>query len=104
MILDERQLLEDAARAAGNSYPWYEAHGGQMHAWNPLNDDGDALRLAVKLHLDVNTGEGNSSASWYPHRNCDISEPHDGDPGAATRRAIVRAAAAIGQQMKEQQP
>lgn len=99
--MDDRQLLEDAARAAGHSYPWYEAHGGQMRAWNPLTDDGDALRLAAKLWLYVFHVHGKAHAGiqgrfwrtegWFP----------DGDQLSATRRAIVRAAAAIGQQMRE---
>ena len=55
--------------------------------WNPIDDDGDALRLAVKLGIDV--------FPWQDkHR-----DRHD--LYAATRRAIVRAAAEIGRQMQE---
>lgn len=99
--MDDRQLLEDAARAAGHSYPWHEAHGGQMRAWNPLTDDGDALRLAAKLCLLVDIGDefvladANNMEQTVQHVNW--------DRGGATRRAIVRAAAAIGRQMREQQ-
>jgi hypothetical protein len=68
--------------------------------WNPLDDDGDALRLAVKLGI----GAQSYAALGYSHAGAEsvmgsvvIKEPHNGtDPHAATRRAIVRAAAAIG--------
>lgn len=53
--------------------------------WNPLDDDGDALRLAVQLKMWTHSGMG-----------CFQNEP---DPYAATRRAIVRAAAEIGRNM-----
>lgn len=65
--------------------------------WNPLDDDGDALRLAVKLAAKIShttdsvlvsiDGIVRSVRSYY------------GDPYAATRRAIVRAAAEIGRNM-----
>ena len=65
--------------------------GGSL--WNPLTDDGDALRLAVKLQLS-------------PEYDCDeiyvsagpdfTATENNADPYAATRRAIVRAAAEIG--------
>ena len=55
--------------------------------WNPLTDDGDALRLAVKLNIDAGNPGMRLSIDW---RKGD-------DPYAATRRAIVRAAAEIGE-------
>jgi hypothetical protein len=67
--------------------------------WNPLTDDGDALRLAVKLNLALSIEEGQS---WAHHVEVFQGSPvqHDGkDPYAATRRAIVRAAAEIGRNM-----
>lgn len=63
--------------------------------WNPLTDDGDALRLAVKLKLWLHVEEYGASArrsggAWI---GC---EAHiHGGIEAATRRAIVRAAAAL---------
>ena len=70
--------------------------------WNPLTNDGDALRLAVKLRLDTNCGEFSTACSWFPHTTeHDVVMTHNGaDPYAATRRAIVRAAAEIGKGMK----
>lgn len=68
--------------------------------WNPLTDDGDALRMAVKLHVSVLSNE---TTSWIAHGMGQVNiaeESHDGtDPYAATRRAIVRAAAAIWEAM-----
>jgi hypothetical protein len=59
-------------------------------SFNPLNDDGDALRLAVILDLQ------RVFAGGCEHGSFCYMEPFNGDPHAATRRAIVRAAAAIG--------
>ncbi len=69
-----------------------------LKRWSPLTDDGDALRLAVKLDIHVLRFENMTtaqplSADW----GCD--ERDDGDSCAATRRAIVRAAAEIGKTM-----
>lgn len=66
--------------------------------WNPLRDDGDALRLAEKLCLEV-TPAGNYTAVRRFNTNELVTaewgyDPYD--PMAATRRAITRAAAAIG--------
>lgn len=74
--------------------------------WNPLIDDGDALRLAVELNLSVFTpgGEGGDFAVASIEDGV-LSDDGDtwiqewvkgGDKMAATRRAIVCAAAEIG--------
>lgn len=87
--MTDRELLESAARAAGLPF-----------SWNPLHDDGDALRLAVKLGLAVFPPEndGDEAAVSMPGRDgAWVREPVQGDPYAATRRAIVRAAAAMEQ-------
>jgi hypothetical protein len=54
--MTDRELLEQAAKAAGaerlkGTYEngWWLDDGW----WNPLTDDGDALRLAVKLRMDM---------------------------------------------------
>ena len=76
--------------------------------WNPLIDDGDALRLAVRLGLDVCidkppvVGEPYTQAIGFIGDGKEIEdavELHNGDSYAATRRAIVRAAAEIGKSM-----
>jgi len=90
--MTDRELLELAAKAAEIEH---------IGMWNPLADDGDALRLAVKLKLDTNCKEFATACSWFPHTTKnDVVLTHDGsDPYAATRRAIVRAAAEIGKGM-----
>lgn len=65
--------------------------------WSPLLDDGDALRLAVKLQLDFYV-DGKQAGCWINNLVC-LVEDINGDTYAATRRAIVRAAAAIGEQL-----
>lgn len=121
--MNDRTLLELAARAAGIKARWFKVnqwrrldgcrlHTGQKDVfgthhrkpWNPLTDDGDALRLAVKLditigpeHPDV-VGKSLCRASWN-NRNMSLGEFGDGDKPSAYRRAIVRAAAEIGKSM-----
>jgi hypothetical protein len=102
----DRELLEMAAKAAGIEL-WHEdvfingltqkvSNNGVLR-WNPLTDDGDALRLAVKLrHFRIGLGECIGRGA-YSHIAMLESGP---DPDAATRRAIVRAAAEIGKAMK----
>ena len=100
--MTDRELLGLAAKAAGYEVlDWYgerytTTDGDHLFPWNPLTDDGDALRLAVKLRM---------MASVF---GADVRVDHGGkffneDGGssiyAATRRAIVRAAAEIGRAM-----
>jgi hypothetical protein len=89
------KLLEAAAKAEGHAYPWVLPARGGERPWNPLTDDGDALRLAVKLKMGVNFDGEKVGA------NCGRGavEVFGNDPYAATRRAIVRAAT-IGKEMK----
>jgi hypothetical protein len=75
--------------------------GAGLVIWNPLESDGDALRLSVKLDLSTScfTAAGLTivTSTNRPFTELEIEEEHDGsDPYAATRRAIVRAAAEIG--------
>lgn len=113
---DDRELLELAAKAIGvdglpfldNQYCQGALRCGYWDdlnesCWNPLTDDGDALRLAVKLEIGVQS----YSVLGYSHAGTEtikksivVKEMHNGDPYAATRRAIVRAAAEIGKEMK----
>jgi hypothetical protein len=109
----DRELLELAAKAAGLGFtvpvfgvpPFMGLRliGGAL--WNPLIDDGDALRLAVKLKMCVgvvpsNIKDGHATVALAPANPVEIGEAHADDPYAATRRAIVRAAAEIGRTMK----
>ena len=109
----DRELLELAARAAGIGL-FDDEHGETWRVyytdpnnglkrytrWNPLTDDGDALRLAVKCNLLVCVGYGSVSACLQDDGSFHRIEETKNDPYAATRRAIVRAAAEIGRNMK----
>ena len=106
----DKELLELAAKAAGiEIIQWSGRDVGQESAaimphgieWNPLTDDGDALRLAVKLGMPIQ--HGGSYVAAYAGKSVmaeQFTERHEKDPYAATRRAITRAAAAIGESMK----
>lgn len=100
--LNDTELLELAAKAAGIDVHTIEDADGVVHwdGWNPLTDDGDALRLAVKLDMKVYIGEAypyqKDCADYPPHTGCAVDEDEEPDPYAATRLAIVRAAAEIG--------
>jgi hypothetical protein len=98
--MTDRELLELAAKAAGyelepttEGYPLYISMFG---LWNPLEDDGDALRLAVKLNLRIMLWGHDIPVQVYNNRTHGADEPTGDNPYAATRRAIVRAAAEIG--------
>ena len=111
--MNDKELLTLAAKAAGIRLEWdgdpekwvptyYE--GKTYHGWNPLTDDGDALRLAVKLKLIVDIGCGYAEArdpeyDPEPIKAMEYLNDHT-DPYAATRRAIVRAASEIGRGME----
>lgn len=112
--MTDRELLEMAAKAAGINHHhidddgvwWRNSHMSEsVYKWNPLADDGDALRLAVKLNLIIGPfatyvsvaetydkpklgAQGREFVCWHHETK--------GDQLAATRRAIVRAAAEIG--------
>ena len=103
--MTDRELLDMAAKAAELTlWEYSESDEGLfihddklIKVWNPLINDGDALRLAVKLELFVAPhGRGTYVAGEIPF----LREEYDDDPYAATRRAIVRAAAEIGKGME----
>ena len=102
--MSDRELLELAAKAAGLDLTvvgdsLYFTRGGYlMRRWNPLADEGDALRLMVALHLSL-IRYALHVMVVDPNRVA-VSENYMADPAVATRRAIVRAAAEIGKGMK----
>ena len=99
------ELLELAAKAAGIKVATAHEHGLYLASakwWNPLTDDGDALRLAVALRLTIawdRFDDDDYATATPPHTHQGYDCIVDQDPCAATRRAIVRAAAAIGEAM-----
>ena len=102
--MTDRELLELAAKAAGYHWPlvWpYPSPVDVPHDWNPRTDDGDALRLAVKLGIDVmHTNIHSAKVHAMADYGVEITEDSSIDPPAAARRAIVKAAAEIGRNMK----
>ena len=96
----DRELLELSARAAGIAGSWHRKGFVTYSGWsrgifNPLTDDGDALRLAVQLEFEVSLGQFGTIIYTRHGKVEEIGE--DGcDEMALCRRAIVRAAAAIG--------
>lgn len=109
--MTDRELVELSAKAAGvemAANPFN--HGGPEGAaltsehdfFNPLGDDGDALRLAAKLKIDIewqSTGEfPEPFVEAYrrtPEGSCFCPMAHEDD----YRRVIVEVAANIGKAM-----
>jgi len=137
--MTDRELLEMAAKAASMEIDWegdraltvqmFRGHLKNWFDWNPFEDDGEALRLAVKLGLTISPypvyeqpkhsvivdvkAHSECPSSTPPLRFCAQctdpcqlkkqiaeTEPYGQDPYAATRRAIVLAAAEIGKELK----
>ena len=111
------ELLGLAAKAAdikptdGGPVVAYKTFGvwiSEHQFWNPLTDDGDALRLATILHMTVSVMK---AAPWdTPPRAAFTAaytfwcaarsdQVHGEDANAATRRAITECAAQIGKAM-----
>lgn len=107
--MNDKELLELAAKAAGIEVISDAGEKGlwikhKFLAWNPLTDDADALRLAVKLKIEIKYQAPDYRPNWTINthvRGSDIYASESGsDPYAATHRAIVRAAAEIGRGME----
>ena len=103
--MTDRELLTYAAKAAG--YTAFPGHAAQIldSGWNPLEDDGDALRLAVKLCMNCDFLGAMTGVIFINPSDEDkdghLQEgPHNGVSDLqSARRAIVRAAAEIGRAM-----
>ncbi len=109
--MNDRTLLELAARAAGYAVDCgfadcpliYGEDAGTdgPREWNPITDDGDALRLAVTRGLVVTPDRENQRtlvSNSAGHEYCAIYWDKLGEM-AATRLAITEAAAEIGKSM-----
>jgi hypothetical protein len=112
--MSDRALLELAAKAAGYAGlgSWDEKMqclwDGEGWSFDPLQDDGDALRLACKLNLkvDLNFGSGIDERPgigvWTAVDNAHFPQFWTASPDdicKAARQTIVRAAASIGESM-----
>ena len=103
----DRELLELAAKAAGiralvaptnaakhsSIYCWINK---TRKSWNPLTDDGDALRLAVRLRINLEFGPSHVYAINTKAQAFYADEESEGLLENATRNVIVRAAASMG--------
>jgi hypothetical protein len=101
--MSDRELLEAAAKAAGYWAAEFNCPANLPHKnWNPLTNSGDAFELAVKLRLTLNCSYDDVAICGQEFTQKEVFIERNGeDPLAATRRAIVRAAAAIGKEMKD---
>ena len=108
--MTDQELLELAAKAAGidfDGHSFIKRDRYSAAVWEPLHDDGDALRLAVKLGMTIATGVVSCRVK---QRKDAIEELYPVDPNnnhvpsletamPAVRRAIVNVAAEIGKNM-----
>ena len=104
-VMTDKELLELAAKAAGIEHSdkhTDEAGSLYVHAlgkmWNPLTDDGDALRLAVRLNVHIELHD-DLVRVWYANGECVELHFNPGDKQGAARRAIVLAAVEIGKSL-----
>lgn len=102
--MGDNELLELSAKAYGcegleyrygSDAFYYDDPETGRECWCPLDNDGQALKLAVKLHIDILNHESFCGAN-SGELDFIVNEDYMDDPMAATRRAIVRAAAEIG--------
>jgi hypothetical protein len=100
--MTDKELLELAAKAAEIDIFCWAGHDVGCFSpvvlpdglsWNPLTEDRDAFRLQVELEIELWFGPTYVMAGK-------VQETTTNDPFAATRRAITRAAAEIGKEMK----
>lgn len=122
---EQRRLLELAAKAIG-----FDLHinlvgasqlfkdGEYVRFWKPHDDDGDSRRLEVKLGIQVTPypiydetkhsvlarkcrlGSEDNGIGEPDTDSLEWIELYGGDPCAATRLAVLRVAAAIGERME----
>lgn len=101
--MTDREYLELAAKAAnvdvrlikrrntavceGDDYyedlpedRWYFVLKDFSQEWNPIADDGDALRLAVKCNLDIELQEDCVFVNGFEVQNHQLFEWHKDDP------------------------
>ena len=109
--LAQKDELELAAKA-GLGKTCIPNHNIDMFqkGWKPLEDDGEALRLAVKLRIEISHNHGADQQRWvsasrsgcegcYAPVSCVEDDFEEHQRASATRLAIVRAAAEIGRSM-----
>ena len=108
--MTDTELLEFAAKAAGYSFDGYTLRNNKTEfeysGWNPLEDDGDAFRLAVSLSIPFHVFYGQNTVIAYGKKTTHFPEGKDeivsftDNPIESTRRAIVLVASEVGKTMK----
>ena len=108
--MTDTERLELAARAAGYSFDGYVLRNNNTEfeyaGWNPLEDDGDAFRLAVRLSIPFHVFYGQNTVIAYGKKTTHFPEGKDeilsftDNPNESARRAIVLVASEIGKAMK----
>lgn len=101
---NKKHMLLMAAKASGISHDGagFISESGLPINWNPLDDDGDALRLAVNLGMDISpnaNGDNGPFATAYDGKWGISSVLRTDDKYADMRMAITEAAASIGEKM-----
>lgn len=92
--MNDREMLEWAAKAAGLNVGTDEGAYDDLKWWNPLIDDGDRYLLLKKLEMAI---DFEAKEVIYCIKDVLYSEAfrEDGDDA----RAVLRAAAEIGRNM-----
>jgi hypothetical protein len=103
--MTDQELLERAARATGNEAVWSANDPFKLGSmllpngqyWNPLDDDGDALRLMVDLGLTIQVDDDEERIRVLNEvKRTVLVNTYSIGKHATARRAIVRAAAMRG--------
>lgn len=105
--MTDKKLLELAAKAADIQIEWDESLDSwvipndedgwfSIVRWDPLDNSTQALNLAVELRLDILI---RGIETLVPFKDLK-GVKHGENPYAATRQAIVRAAAEIGKTLE----
>jgi hypothetical protein len=107
--MSDRELLQAAAKAAGIELQFARDPASRKlldympprrkdtwENWNPLTDDGDALRLACALKLNIAQGDFSVSVDDEADVDEAMFVPSDDKRCEVVRRVIVQAAAAMG--------
>ena len=98
--MTDREMLELAARAV-NGGSWHPlTHNAPNGDWNPRDDDGDALRLAVYLEFEIDITSTGVAVRTRCGLKVLVNKTEEPDLCAAARLAITRAAAESWRQME----
>ena len=99
VIMNDQEAIEIAAMAAGFGDKESQYDHDKDRWWNPLEHDGDALMLAVKLKMSIICDDDsviiNGARFWADN---DIAK---GDMATMTRWGIVEAAVQIAEKIQK---